>query len=161
MSWCSLLNCMPSCARLMRCASLWGGVNVFTVTHSCRRRRPRTHTAQAYHTALISTAHAEDSRAATRYRLLLGFRNGVCLCMQVSEDHCWLNTDPEGGREGTIEVTTDSPAKRALPVGAAAWQGWLYSGGHAPLCSHKVPHQPPPPPPGTPPPAPAQLPPLA
>ena len=58
--------------------------------------------------------------------------------MQVSEDHCWLNTDPAGGREGTIEVTTDSAAKRALPVDAAAWQGWLYSGGHAPVCSHKV-----------------------
>ncbi len=59
-------------------------------------------------------------------------------CSQVSEDHCWLNTDPEAGREGTIEVTTDSAAKRALPVDAAAWQGWLYSGGHAPLCSHQV-----------------------
>ena len=67
------------------------------------------------------------------------------MSMQVSEDHCWLNTDPEGGREGTIEVTTDSVAKRALPVDAAAWQGWLYSGGHAPVCSHKV-AQPPPPP---------------
>ena len=65
--------------------------------------------------------------------------------MQVSEDHCWLNTDPEGGRGGTIEVTTDSAAKRALPVDAAAWQGWLYSGGHAPLCSNMV--IPPPPPP--------------
>ncbi len=60
------------------------------------------------------------------------------LCSQVSEDHCWLNCDPGGGREGTIEVTTDSAAKRALPVDAAAWQGWLYSGGHAPLCSHQV-----------------------
>ncbi len=63
-------------------------------------------------------------------------------CSQVSEDHCWLNTDPEAGREGTIEVTTDSAAKRALPVDAAAWQGWLYSGGHAPLCSHQVPNLP-------------------
>ncbi len=62
----------------------------------------------------------------------------TALCSQVSEDHCWLNTDPGGGREGTIEVTTDSAAKRALPVDAAAWQGWLYSGGHAPLCSHQV-----------------------
>ncbi|KAL0027912.1 hypothetical protein WJX79_002394 [Trebouxia sp. C0005] len=57
---------------------------------------------------------------------------------QVSEDHCWLNCDPGGGREGTIEVTTDSAVKRALPVDAAAWQGWLYSGGHAPLCSHQM-----------------------
>lgn len=62
----------------------------------------------------------------------------TCLCVQVSEDHCWLTTDPAAGREGTIEVTTDSAAKRALPVDAAAWQGWLYSGGHAPVCSHKV-----------------------
>lgn len=57
---------------------------------------------------------------------------------QVSEDHCWLNMDAEGRREGTIEVTTDNAAKRALPVEAAAWQGWLYSGGHAPLCSPQV-----------------------
>ena len=64
--------------------------------------------------------------------------------MQVSEDHCWLNTDPEGGRGGTIEVTTDGAAKRALPVDAAAWQGWLYSGGHAPVCSHQVINPPPP-----------------
>ena len=66
----------------------------------------------------------------------------ICLGVQVSEDHCWLNTDPEGERAGTIEITTDSAVKRALPVDAAAWQGWLYSGGHAPLCSHKVPHPP-------------------
>ena len=46
--------------------------------------------------------------------------------------------DAEGRREGTIEVTTDNTAKRALPVEAAAWQGWLYSGGHAPLCSPQV-----------------------
>lgn len=69
----------------------------------------------------------------------LWFLSSICLSVQVSEDHCWLNTDPKGGRGGSIEVTTDSPAKRALPVDAAAWQGWLYSGGHAPLCSHKVP----------------------
>lgn len=62
----------------------------------------------------------------------------ILLSKQVSEDHCWLNTDLEAGRGGTIEVTTDSATKRALPVDAAAWQGWLYSGGHAPLCSHKV-----------------------
>ena len=35
-------------------------------------------------------------------------------------------------------MTVESPAKRALPVDAAAWHGWLYSGGHAPLCSHQV-----------------------
>ena len=75
---------------------------------------------------------SQNRRAAPRCHVL------NAPCSQVSEDHCWLNCDPGAGREGTIEVTTDSAAKRALPVDAAAWQGWLYSGGHAPLCSHQV-----------------------
>ncbi|KAL3136760.1 Menin [Trebouxia sp. C0009 RCD-2024] len=83
---------------------------------------------------VVTTVLAICQRLAQEY----GHADLAACRFQVSEDHCWLNTDPEGGREGTIEVTTDSPAKRALPVGAAAWQGWLYSGGHAPLCSHKM-----------------------
>ncbi|KAI7841369.1 hypothetical protein COHA_004987 [Chlorella ohadii] len=57
--------------------------------------------------------------------------------MQVSEDHCWLQLGA-GQRETTIEVTTDTAAKRGLPVAPDAWRGWLYTGGHAVLCS---PHQ--------------------
>ena len=57
---------------------------------------------------------------------------------QVSEDHCWLNLSADGRREGTCEITTDSVPKRALAVEAAAWDGWLYSGGHAVLCSPQV-----------------------
>ncbi len=56
---------------------------------------------------------------------------------QVSEDHCWLQLGA-GQRETTIEVTTDTAAKRGLPVAPDAWRGWLYTGGHAVLCS---PHQ--------------------
>lgn len=37
-----------------------------------------------------------------------------------------------------MEVTTDTAAKRGLPVSPDAWRGWLYTGGHAVLCS---PHQ--------------------
>ena len=58
--------------------------------------------------------------------------------LQVSEDHCWINFDPDGGRGGTVEVTTDTAAKRGQAVGEEAWQGWLYTGGHAVLCSPKV-----------------------
>ena len=58
--------------------------------------------------------------------------------VQVSEDHCWIVLDPEGGREASVEVTTDNAPKRGLPAGEAAWQGWLYSGGHATLCSQQV-----------------------
>jgi hypothetical protein len=58
--------------------------------------------------------------------------------MQISEDHCWLNLGPEGGRERSVEVTTDTPAKRGLPVSPEAWAGWLYTGGRAVLCT---PHQ--------------------
>ena len=58
--------------------------------------------------------------------------------MQVSEDHCWINYCPEGSREGSIEVTTDSAAKRGKVVDEAAWQGWLYTGGEAVLCSPKA-----------------------
>ena len=57
---------------------------------------------------------------------------------QVSEDHCWLNMSADGRREGTCEITTDNVPKRALAVEAAAWEGWLYSGGHAVLCSPQV-----------------------
>ena len=53
--------------------------------------------------------------------------------MQVSEDHCWISMGP--GREGAIEVTTDTAAKRGLAPSAEAWAGWLYNGGHAVLCS--------------------------
>lgn len=37
-----------------------------------------------------------------------------------------------------MEVTTDSAAKRGLPVAPDAWSGWLYTGGNAVLCT---PHQ--------------------
>lgn len=57
---------------------------------------------------------------------------------QVSEDHCWIVLSPKGGREATVEVTTDNAPKRGMVVGAAAWQGWLYCGGHATLCSQQV-----------------------
>eukprot|EP00884_Botryococcus_braunii_P011636 jgi/Botrbrau1/20473/Bobra.145_2s0034.2 len=56
------------------------------------------------------------------------------ICFQVSEDHCFLNLDAGGTREGSIEVTTDTAAKRGLPVTPGAWSGWLYNGGHAVLC---------------------------
>lgn len=59
--------------------------------------------------------------------------------VQVSEDHCWINYDPNGGREGTVEVTTDNASRRGQAVSADAWDGWLYSGGHAVLCTPKVP----------------------
>ena len=58
--------------------------------------------------------------------------------MQISEDHCWLNLGASGGRETSVEVTTDTPAKRGLPVAPDAWTGWLYTGGHAVLVT---PHQ--------------------
>ena len=46
---------------------------------------------------------------------------------------------PESGcREQTVEVTTDTAAKRGLAVSPEAWQGWLYSNGQATLCSHQV-----------------------
>ena len=57
---------------------------------------------------------------------------------QVSEDHCWINISAEGSREGSVEVTTDAAATRGREVSEAAWKGWLYTGGHAVLCSDKV-----------------------
>lgn len=54
---------------------------------------------------------------------------------QISEDHCWLTLDPAGAsREGSVEVTTDTAAKRGLPASEEAWSGWLYTGGGAVLC---------------------------
>jgi len=58
--------------------------------------------------------------------------------LQVSEDHCWVNYDPKGAREGSVEVTTDTAAKRGLAVSEERWQGWLYTGGHAVLCSPRM-----------------------
>ncbi len=60
------------------------------------------------------------------------------LLLQVSEDHCWVNYDAKGAREGSVEVTTDTAAKRGLAVSAERWQSWLYTGGHAALCSPQV-----------------------
>ena len=58
--------------------------------------------------------------------------------VQVSEDHCWINYDSNGAREGSVEVTTDTAAKRGLAVSEDRWQGWLYTGGCAVLCTQKV-----------------------
>lgn len=49
-----------------------------------------------------------------------------------------MNYDPKGAREGSVEVTTDTAAKRGLAVSEERWQGWLYTGGHAVLCSPRV-----------------------
>lgn len=43
-----------------------------------------------------------------------------------------------GTREASIEVTTDQKAKRGQVVSEQAWSSWLYSGGHATLCSPQV-----------------------
>ena len=63
---------------------------------------------------------------------------GACR-MQISEDHCWLqlgNAAPrDTHRDSSVEVTTDTAAKRGLPVDSDAWQGWLYCGGRATLCT--------------------------
>jgi len=55
--------------------------------------------------------------------------------IQVSEDHCWLTLSDKGWREESVEISTASKAKRASVVEAQAWDGWLYSGGHATVCS--------------------------
>lgn len=34
-----------------------------------------------------------------------------------------------------MEITTDTAAKRGLPVAPDAWGGWLYTGGRAVLCT--------------------------
>ncbi|KAK9809438.1 hypothetical protein WJX73_007335 [Symbiochloris irregularis] len=61
------------------------------------------------------------------------------LRFQVSEDHCWLSMGPDyGAREASIEVTTDQKAKRGQAVSEQAWSSWLYSGGHATLCSPQM-----------------------
>ena len=61
------------------------------------------------------------------------------LVAQVSEDHCFINLDAEAAcREETVECTTDTAAKRGLAVSLEAWQGWLYCGGRATLCSPQV-----------------------
>lgn len=57
---------------------------------------------------------------------------------QVSEDHCWLTLAEDGSREASVEVTTDAAAKRGLPADASAWDGWLYNGGRATVCSPQV-----------------------
>jgi len=77
-------------------------------------------------------------------RRKLGNRHGAAATAtrarppQVSEDHCWLSLDGSGARGAAVEVTTDTAAKRGLAPSEDAWRGWLYSGGHAVVCSHKV-----------------------
>lgn len=43
-----------------------------------------------------------------------------------------------GEREESVEVTTDTAAKRGLAPSEQAWRGWLYNAGHAVVCSPKV-----------------------
>lgn len=57
--------------------------------------------------------------------------------MSISEDHAFLQLDPAGGREGSVEVTADSAAKRGIQADEALWRGWLYSGGKALVCSRQ------------------------
>jgi len=58
--------------------------------------------------------------------------------MQISEDHCFLQLDAQGSREGSIEITADNPEKRGLPAQEKLWLGWLYCGGKAVLCSRQA-----------------------
>lgn len=44
----------------------------------------------------------------------------------------------DGGRESSVEVTTDTAAKRGLAPSEEAWKDWLYNGGNAVLCTPKV-----------------------
>lgn len=62
---------------------------------------------------------------------------GIPVYMQISEDHCFLNLDSSGSREGSVEVTTDSALRRGLAASEESWAGWLYAGGHAVICSPK------------------------
>ena len=41
-------------------------------------------------------------------------------------------------RNESVEVTTDTAAKRGLAPSEEAWRGWLYNGGHAVSCTPKV-----------------------
>jgi hypothetical protein len=59
---------------------------------------------------------------------------GIPVWFQVSEDHCFLNLEQDGRWEGSVEVTQDRH-KRGQQAEAHAWQGWLYGGGRALLCS--------------------------
>lgn len=62
----------------------------------------------------------------------------IIMWRQVSEDHCWINMGADASREASVEVTTDTAAKRGLAPSEEAWRGWLYNGGHAVLCTPKV-----------------------
>lgn len=59
-------------------------------------------------------------------------------CLQISEDHCWLTLDAASpDRLSSVEVTTDTAAKRGQPASEDAWSGWLYTGGHAVTCCRR------------------------
>ena len=63
-------------------------------------------------------------------------KHALKLKMQISEDHCWLTLDPDSPTAASsIEVTTDTAAKRGLAATQEAWAGWLYTGGHAVTCA--------------------------
>lgn len=90
---------------------------------------------------VVTTVYAACQRLARSH----GHAVLAGLGMAISEDHCWLQLGPgpgprEGGagaqpsRELSVEVTTDTPAKRGLPATEEAWAGWLYNGGRAVLC---------------------------
>ena len=61
--------------------------------------------------------------------------HSTVLCSQVSEDHCWLTLDGTGARETAAEVAAERPQAQGEPPALSAWSTWLYTCGHATVCT--------------------------
>lgn len=55
--------------------------------------------------------------------------------MQVAEDHCWISLDGSAERTSAAEVATEKG--QGEPPAEDSWKGWLYSAGHATVCTHR------------------------
>ena len=55
--------------------------------------------------------------------------------VQVAEDHCWISLDGSAQRTSAAEVATEKG--QGEPPTEDSWEGWLYSAGHATVCTHR------------------------
>lgn len=55
--------------------------------------------------------------------------------VQVAEDHCWISLDGSGQRISAAEVATEKG--QGEPPTEDSWNGWLYSAGHATVCTER------------------------
>lgn len=84
---------------------------------------------------LADATHTVPSHAAALWRQEIRCIAATSSVVQVAEDHCWISLDGQGIRESAAEVATEKG--QGEPPTEGDWTGWLYSAGHATVCTDR------------------------